>query len=559
MVNPFSAMIFEGETPNSEHVSKKPSSQILMGNFSSSSNKNNNFVISRIYLTVLKNIRAKAHEGSDIIKKLAKTVVIVTFLSCFERGLGFLYRVFLSRTVGSEGLGLYQIALSVIGVLITLSASGIPITVSRLMIKERAISDKAGEDRAVSAGVISALAVSLVCCLFFFLFKKPLDYLFADPRCSTLFLIILPGVVLTSVYAVIRGFFWGNKSFYTYSIIELLEEVVMIAFGVFLVLKGKTIFQKTIYASVAVLISYVFSFALSSTVFAIRGGKIVNPKEQLKPLITSSTPITLMRTANSFTSSLIAIIFPAVLIACGQERESAVSQFGVISGMALPLLFIPSTLIGSFSLVLAPELSENYYTKNTRKIKAGVEKSLLYSVLISALIIPAFTACGKYVGQLVYNNSLAGTYVKNCSFLMIPMSITIISTSLLNSMGFEKKTLKYFLLGSALLILSIVIFPKFLGNYALVLGYFLSYLLNAILNVLLLKKVCCNKLDFNKKLLIILPLCVAFCLFNQLLFNLLSAFIGQFFAMIISCFIVLIFHAVCLFIFKIVNFEDLKR
>ena len=62
----------------------------------------------------------------------------VTILSCIERGLGFLYRVFLSRNVGSEGLGLYQIALSVIGVIMTVSASGIPITVSRMMIKDKA-------------------------------------------------------------------------------------------------------------------------------------------------------------------------------------------------------------------------------------------------------------------------------------------------------------------------------------------------------------------------------------------------------------------------------------
>ena len=333
------------------------------------------------------------------------------------------------------------------------------------MIKERTANNKLGENRAVSAGIIATLAVSVPICSFFFLFKNSLNYIFADGRCNTLFLIILPGVILTSVYAVIRGFFWGNKSFYTYSVIELLEEIMMIVCGVFLILQAKTVFQKTIYASVAVLLSYLFSFVLSSAVFIAKGGRIINPKEEMKPLVLSSVPITFMRTANSFTSSLIALILPAVLIATGMDKQTAISEYGVISGMAIPLLFIPSTLIGSFSLVLSPELSESFYKKNTDKIRAGVEKSLLYSMLISILVVPAFTGTGEYVGQLVYNNQLAGIYVKNSAFIMIPMSITIISTSLLNSMGFEKKTLFYFLLGALSLILCILILPKFIGTY----------------------------------------------------------------------------------------------
>ena len=486
-------------------------------------------------------------------------MVIVTALSCLERGLGFAYRIFLSRTIGSEGLGLYQIALSLIGVLITLSASGIPITVSRLIIKSRAIGGVSGENKAVSAGILTSLIISLPITAFFFVFKNSLSSIFADPRCNTLFLIILPGVSITSIYAVIRGFLWGNKSFYTYSILELLEEIVMIACGVFLILKGETIFQKSIYASVAVLISYIFSFITSSALFVAKGGKFINPREQLKPLISSSITITFMRAISSFSSSLIALILPAILIATGLDRQTAISQFGVISGMAMPLLFIPSTLIGSFSLVLAPELSESFYKKNTDKIKAGVEKSLLYSLLISILVIPAFAGTGEYVGRLIYNNSLAGVYVRNSAFVMIPMSITIISTSLLNSMGFERKTLLYFLIGSAFLLISIITLPFLIGNYSLIIGYLLSFSITAVLNVLLLKRVCCNKLDFVKKCYIVIPVCLFFCFLNYFSFSILTSFISEFFAMAISSILTLICLCISLVALKIISLEDLKR
>ncbi len=483
---------------------------------------------------------------------------MVTIFSCVERALGFVYRVFLSRFIGSEGLGLYQIALSIIGLLITLSASGIPITVSRLMIKERTANNLNGENKAVSAGIIATLAVSLPVCAFFFIFKNSLNLIFADSRCNILFLIILPGVCITSVYAVIRGYFWGNKSFYIYSIIELLEEIVMIVCGVFLVLRGQTLFQKTVYASVAVLLSYIFSFVLSSAFFVAKGGRIINPKEEMRPLISSSIPITFMKTANSLTSSLIALVLPAVLIATGMDKQTAVSEFGIISGMAIPLLFIPSTLIGSFSLVLSPELSESFYKKNTEKIRFGVEKSLLYSLLISILVVPAFVGTGEYIGKLVYDNTLAGEYVKNAAFIMIPMSITIISTSLLNSMGFERKTLKYFLIGAGILLACILTLPSIMGTYALVVGYFCNFSLTAVMNILLLKRVCCNKLDFSKKALHSIIACFFACFLNRWLFNICSHFMHSFPSMILSVVITLAFLSLSLILLKIVSLKELK-
>ena len=179
-------------------------------------------------------------------------------------------------------------------------------------------------------------------------------------------------------------------------------------------------------------------------------------------------------------------------------------------------------------------------------------------MLISILVVPAFTGTGEYVGQLVYNNQLAGIYVKNSAFIMIPMSITIISTSLLNSMGFEKKTLFYFLLGALSLILCILILPKFIGTYSLIVGYFLNFSITAILNVLLLKRVCCNKLDFEKKALYCIIICAFGCLFNSLLFTLLSKFIAKFLAMIISVIIVLICVCTSVLILKIVSLKELK-
>ena len=160
-------------------------------------------------------------------QNLYRTAAYVTVFSVVEKTCGFLYRIILSRTLGSEGMGIYQIALSVFAVLATAAASGIPLTVSRLITKYRA-KNNAAQQSVVTAALVCALpspspcSVSCFRACFF-------DFLFSDPRCMAVLLILLPSLVFNSVYSVIRGALWGNKQFMPYCIIDLLEELTMIA------------------------------------------------------------------------------------------------------------------------------------------------------------------------------------------------------------------------------------------------------------------------------------------------------------------------------------------
>ena len=142
----------------------------------------------------------------DIIKQIVKTMTIVTVLSVIERLLGFIYRIFLSRNLGSEGVGIYQISLSVVGLLMTLTASGIPITISRIMAKHDAEKSSQLAYKTVTAGIILSLVLSVPIVLILLFFPDTFSFIFTDKRCFTLLRIVLPGVIITSVYAVIRGF-----------------------------------------------------------------------------------------------------------------------------------------------------------------------------------------------------------------------------------------------------------------------------------------------------------------------------------------------------------------
>ena len=188
---------------------------------------------------------------------------MVTVFSTIEKSLSFFYRIVLSRIIGAEGLGIYQICLSVFAVFLTAASSGIPITVSRLIAKGSASGDLKSKNAAVTAGVVGTLIFTIPMAVILFFGRNALGFLFSDDRCKNIFLLLLPGLVLTSVYAVMRGSFWGNKQFLPYSVIELLEDAVMVILGCILVYGVADPVLGAQRATIAVLVSYVFSFIVS--------------------------------------------------------------------------------------------------------------------------------------------------------------------------------------------------------------------------------------------------------------------------------------------------------
>lgn len=417
------------------------------------------------------------------------TASLVTALSVSERGLGFLYRIVLSRLLGAEGVGLYQVALSVFSVFLTVGTGGIPVTVSRLISKSKAENNPKGEARAVGAGVLLCLLLTLPA-LLLVVFPKTVAFLFSDERCVPVFRILMIGLLFSALYAVVRGSFWGNKKFLLSSVLELAEESVMVLAGVLLLQNITSVTSGANRAAVAVLISYLFSFTASALCFFFQGGKLSRPKSTFKPLFNATLPITSVRASASLINSAVAVLLPAMLIRAGATESNALRLFGILSGMAIPVLFIPSTVVGSLALVLVPELSEDFYRRNQTRLYKNISRGLSFAFLVACFLIPFFYALGDELGLLAFSEPLAGEFIKRGCFILLPMSITMISTAMLNSMGFERQTFLFYFIGAASMLLCVLLLPALCGAYAYLIGLGASFTVTAVCNLFLLGKSC---------------------------------------------------------------------
>lgn len=419
------------------------------------------------------------------------------------RAAGFFYRVYLSRLIGAEGIGVYQIALSIFTVLVTITSSGIPVTVSRKSAQFYAVKNYKAIDSTVTSAAIFTLIISSAFSILILIFDDLFAYLFTDSRCMPIFLMLLPAFVASSVYSAFRGGLWGQKAYVSYSVVELVEELALIIAGVLLTLGVDSVSKKTMSAAAAVSISYSVAAVLTVILYLKRGGKFAKSGGYLKPLIKSSVPITSVKLVSSILSSVIALVFPIMLTLNGLTKAQALAEYGIITGMTFPLLYLPSAFVGSLALVLVPEISQDIALKNNKEVKARIDSALNFALAVALIIIPAFVACGKELGMFLFKNEKAGTYLQYFCYMMAPMCLSMISTSICNSMGKEFTALKNYFIGAALLILSITILPKFLGVYSLMVGHILSLTVSTILNILSIRKSAAISFKFLKNGLIL--------------------------------------------------------
>ena len=87
-----------------------------------------------------------------------KNAMLLTLSGFVLRGVGMLFRVWLAAWIGAEGMGLYQLALSVYNLAVTFATAGISVAATRLVAEELA-----GEQPGRAAGALGPGPADLPC------------------------------------------------------------------------------------------------------------------------------------------------------------------------------------------------------------------------------------------------------------------------------------------------------------------------------------------------------------------------------------------------------------
>ena len=427
------------------------------------------------------------------MRNIFKATLIVTIFAVATRALGFLLRIYLSRVMGAETLGAYQISMSFFGVLLTIISSGIPLVVSRNVAYYTTEKDTKTQNKFITAGLILALSISVILSVIIYVFPSFFVGLIGQESLAIVY-ILLPALWASAIYAVLRGGLWGRKYFFTISFTEFFEQLVRIIFVVILFNLPQLSMTSGQISALSLTLSAVCSCVLVLTLYFAFKGRFSFSGEQLKILTKTSTPITLVKSASAIVASIIAVILPARLMMFGYTHGEALAQFGIFMGMVLPLIMVPNTFVGSICVALVPEISahtnsiDRGIVKDINGLKEEILGAIKSSTAISFVLIPAFTVLGGPICQILFNNAHAGVYLSVFACLMFPLAICQVVTSVLNAVGLEKKALINYIIGASALLICVIFLPKYIGSYAMGLGFGLMNIISATLGIIILKK-----------------------------------------------------------------------
>lgn len=451
------------------------------------------------------------------------------------RVLGFIFRIYLSRILGTEELGLYQVSLSVFMVLLTIVASGLPLVISKLSAKFFSKKDGESEGKLVSASLIISAVTSVVLIVIVLVFKNLFSFLFTDSRCYLILVAMLPAVLFSGIYNVFRGAMWGRSNYFCYCITELFEQIVRITICIVLLSFGIGSLSPSIGAALSLSIACLLSMILTVVLYFVHGGKLKKPGKIYKEVLKSSTPITAVRFLSSLVQPIIALILPARLIATGYTSSQALSIYGVAIGMTMPLLFIPITIVGSLSTALIPDLSAAVETNDSSHIKNRITTSLVVTMFISFLMIPLFIGAGENIGLFFFGNITSGALLSSAAWIALPLALMNITSSILNALGMEVKSFFNSLAGSVFLFIGILFLPSLIGIRALVVGMGACVSVTSILNLIMIKKKTKIKLGILKPMILMAVSCLPSAALTFFVTNLLNGLMPLFFNLAISC------------------------
>lgn len=421
------------------------------------------------------------------MRTLKQSTILIMIFSILTRILSFLFKIYLSRKVGAEILGLFQMCVSVFALFCTISASGIPLILSRKTAEYTTKKRSEELHSIVTGAALLSLGAAFLLIVAAFFLRDHLTFLFSDERCIPLFYIIMPALISTVIYQLVRGYLMGKKHYIEYSLTELLEELLKIVTCVTLLSNAFLLLSKDVALAIAFTVTDYAVMAVLLILYFLKGGRIAKPSG-IKDIVRSGTPITLIRVSAGFISSFIAIALPAALVRSGLTAGEAAAEYGRAVGMAFSLLFAPLSLTGALSVVILPEAAALAAEGKWAELRRRVDQSILFIFLITVFFYALYAVMGECYGELLFGDKKAGTFIAFSAGMVIPVALTGLINTTLNSLGEEKKVFFAFAVSAVFLIAEILILPKYIGIYALSVAESTFYLSQFIFGMVFLIK-----------------------------------------------------------------------
>lgn len=445
-----------------------------------------------------------------------RNAAVLTATSLLLRFVGMIFRVWLAAAVGAEGMGLYQQIFSLYMLVSVFASSGVGLAVTRLVSEELTVGKRRGVDMIVMRSMGVTLFAAAVTSVILYSGAESISvYIMSDKRAAISLKIMCASLPFMGVSAVLKGYFFSRKKTLPGSSSQILEQAVRIVFiltafrgggtgvedGCAAVLFGDALAEAS--SALYLVVCYIYDRKKTENL----AGREGPPYKITRELLRIVTPIAGGRYLNTALRTAENILVPACLAKSGMMRDAALSSFGMIKGMALPLLFFPAGLLSSVTSLLVPEMSEAAAAGHKGRIRYAAERSVTLTLLFGIPFAVIFFFAAEPLSTLIYKESGVGGMVKALAPLVPLMYLDSVSDALLKSLDKQTVTFRHTLLDSLGRLAAIFAFLPPFGMTGFIVIMYASNLFTSLLNMTTLLRATKAKITPLKQ--VILPILFA--------------------------------------------------
>ncbi len=429
--------------------------------------------------------------------------IILGCTTIFLRGAGLIFNVYITNTIGAEGIGLFGLIMSVYMLATTVASSGASLAATRLVTEELSLHCHRGMQKVMMVCMGYTLIFGVLSAAFLFLFAPQIGrYWLSDVRTVRPLYLLSVSLPFVAMSAAMNGYFVAIRRIVKSASAQVFELFVKMIVTVFAlrVFAGGGIEYACIAivggGSVAEICSFLYLFVL----YKLENRKQINGKEGERRyflrLVRFVVPVAISSYLRSGLLTLEHLLIPAGLKKYGASASASLAQYGIVHGMVMPLLLFPSAALGAFSGLLIPELTEYQKTGNLSGISHIATRAMRTTVLFSIGIAGIFFVFSYELGEAVYHSGDAGLFIRFLAPLVVVMYTDGVVDAMLKGLNRQVNSMRYNIIDSAVSVLLIyTCLPRFgVNGYLAVI--FITELLNAFLSMNCLMRTTDFKLSF---------------------------------------------------------------
>ncbi len=396
---------------------------------------------------------------------LMKNTIIMTAANLLMRSVAVSFNAYLTSKIGSAGIGLFQLIMTVYSLAVTFSCAGIKLASTRVTVEINA--GKSYDLRkSMNMFDLYALFCGIAVCTVLFAFSGLISRLWiSDLRAANSLRILALSLPFVAVSASLSGYFTSSNLITHYSFIQLIEQGTKIAVAVIILNRINPTDVKSACAAIVASItaSEAVSFSLSYTLKKIKISKKTDrARIKIQRLLRIAIPDAAGTCARSILLTIEHLLIPKGFEKSGADSTAALSAYGNIHAMALPILLYPCAVLTSFSALLIPDLAAKHERNDRKAISRSVEKNLRRTLIYSCASAVILALFAPVISNIIYKTDEAVLYIRILAPLVPIMYMDTVTDGMLKGLDQQIQSMRYNIIDSALCVLMVwFILPRY--------------------------------------------------------------------------------------------------